>query len=139
MNDEAEGHADWPTNQVYATLSDTTTLKMKVANSYSALAIKSRVFFYFVLGWGGFFSFLKNLLTLCSLTIFHNIELTNLLFSNRRYSLKFMSSSHEQRYNMFIPPLHRSSNILGKNLHHDQESTNFGPALSTIQRVTTCT
>lgn len=45
MNEEAEGDADWPTNQIYATPSDTTTFKMKVANSYSALAVKSRVFF----------------------------------------------------------------------------------------------
>ena len=58
VNDEAEGHADWPTNQIYATLSDTTTFKMTVGNSYSALAIKSRGFFYLVLG-GGFPQLLK--------------------------------------------------------------------------------
>lgn len=33
MNEEAEGDADWPTNQIYATPSDTTTFKMKLGKN----------------------------------------------------------------------------------------------------------
>ncbi|XP_015778103.1 PREDICTED: uncharacterized protein LOC107355996 [Acropora digitifera] len=43
VNDEAEGHADWPTNQIYATLSDNTTFKMTLGkrNKLAKLLPKS--------------------------------------------------------------------------------------------------